>query len=232
MARMSQNSEPDDEAYEYIFKIVLLGDAGVGKSNLVYRFTKNSFNIGSKSTIAVEFSTKTVQLDDNKFCKAQIWDTSGQERYRSIASSYYRGAVGALVCYDISSRKSFENVTSWIKGFGEYADEDCLIMVVGTKMDLEDQREVPQQEGLEFARENGIAFIETSAKDATGVDTAFSRIVQEIYKLQVKRQALEADRVTNIRNVKGQTINLSAVDENMDEEQIEEERRRRRGCCG
>jgi len=105
-------------------------------------------------------------------------------------------------------------------------------MVVGTKMDLEDQREVPQQEGLEFARENGIAFIETSAKDATGVDTAFSRIVQEIYKLQVKRQALEADRVTNIRNVKGQTINLSAVDENMDEEQIEEERRRRRGCCG
>lgn len=100
---------------KFIFKIVLLGDSGVGKSNLVFRFTKNEFNKDSKSTIGVEFATKTVQIDDNKLVKAQIWDTAGQERYRSIASSYYRGAVGALLVYDVTDRNSFNHVPMWLK---------------------------------------------------------------------------------------------------------------------
>jgi Ras-related protein Rab-11A len=101
--------------FQFIFKIVLLGDSGVGKSNLVFRFTKNEFNKDSKSTIGVEFATKTVQIDDNKLVKAQIWDTAGQERYRSIASSYYRGAVGALLVYDVTDRNSFNHVPMWLK---------------------------------------------------------------------------------------------------------------------
>ena len=94
---------------QFIFKIVLLGDSGVGKSNLVFRFTKNEFNKDSKSTIGVEFATKTVQIEDNKLVKAQIWDTAGQERYRSIASSYYRGAVGALLVYAVTDRNPFKH---------------------------------------------------------------------------------------------------------------------------
>jgi Ras-related protein Rab-1A len=105
-------------------------------------------------------------------------------------------------------------------------------MIVGTKMDLEDKREVQQTEGLGFARENGLAFIETSAKDSIGVDTAFTRIVQEIFKLQVKSQGLNSDIGARSRQIKGETINLSAVDEDMDEEEIEEQMRQRsRGCC-
>lgn len=229
--------EAEDDTYEFIFKIVLLGDAGVGKSNLVYRFTKNDFNFGSKSTIAVEFSTKTVELDDNRSCKAQIWDTSGQERYRSIASSYYRGAVGALVCYDITSKRSFDSVLGWIKEFGKFADEDCLIMVVGTKMDLESKREVSQQDGLDFARENGLAFIETSAKDAVGVDTAFSRIVQEIYKMQIRRQGIGGGVGNNgivespLRHVRGETIKLRAEEQLTEDEKLEQTVQRKR-CCG
>lgn len=104
----------DSESYDFIFKIVLLGDSGVGKSNLVFRFTKNEFNKDSKSTIGVEFATKTVQIEDDKLVKAQIWDTAGQERYRSIASSYYRGAVGALLVYDVTDRNSFNHVREFV----------------------------------------------------------------------------------------------------------------------
>ncbi len=120
--------------------------------------------------------------------KAQIWDTAGQERYRSIASSYYRGAVGALLVYDVTDRNSFNHVPMWLKEVEENAEKDCLIMLVGNKMDLNEQRTVFVRDGRSFARKNGLAFIETSALDATGVDTAFQRILQEIYKTQTKKQ--------------------------------------------
>ncbi|KAI2493518.1 Rab-like small GTPase [Fragilaria crotonensis] len=186
----------DNESYDFIFKIVLLGDSGVGKSNLVFRFTKNEFNKDSKSTIGVEFATKTVQIEDNKLVKAQIWDTAGQERYRSIASSYYRGAVGALLVYDVTDRNSFNHVPMWLKEVEENAEKDCLIMLVGNKTDLNDQRTVFVRDGRSFARKNGLAFIETSALDATGVDTAFQRILQEIYKTQTKKQLKNVNRAT------------------------------------
>jgi len=169
---------------QHIFKIVLLGDSGVGKSNLVWRFTKNEFNQDSKSTIGVEFATKTVQIEDNKMVKAQIWDTAGQERYRSIASSYYRGALGALLVYDITDQNSFNNAPMWLKEVEENSEKDCLIMLVGNKMDLTEQRQVSVRDGRSYARKNGLAFIETSALDSTGVETAFQRILQEIYKQQ------------------------------------------------
>lgn len=221
---------------KFIFKIVLLGDSGVGKSNLVFRFTKNEFNKDSKSTIGVEFATKTVQIEDNKLVKAQIWDTAGQERYRSIASSYYRGAVGALLVYDVTDRNSFNHVPMWLKEVEENAEKDCLIMLVGNKMDLNDQRTVFVRDGRSFARKNGLAFIETSALDATGVDTAFQRILQEIYKTQTKKQLISANNgkggagsslyggAAGAQVQRGQAISLNAEP---DPSQTAE----RKGCC-
>ena len=122
----------DSESYDFIFKIVLLGDSGVGKSNLVFRFTKNEFNKDSKSTIGVEFATKTVQIEDDKLVKAQIWDTAGQERYRSIASSYYRGAVGALLVNDVTDRNSFNHVPMWLKEVEENVVEKMVAITTNT----------------------------------------------------------------------------------------------------
>eukprot|EP00578_Thalassiosira_sp_NH16_P011694 CAMPEP_0181125808 /NCGR_PEP_ID=MMETSP1071-20121207/27260_1 /TAXON_ID=35127 /ORGANISM="Thalassiosira sp., Strain NH16" /LENGTH=246 /DNA_ID=CAMNT_0023211301 /DNA_START=53 /DNA_END=790 /DNA_ORIENTATION=+ len=212
----------DSESYDFIFKIVLLGDSGVGKSNLVFRFTKNEFNKDSKSTIGVEFATKTVQIEDDKLVKAQIWDTAGQERYRSIASSYYRGAVGALLVYDVTDRNSFNHVPMWLKEVEENAEKDCLIMLVGNKMDLHEQRTVFVRDGRSFARKNGLAFIETSALDATGVDTAFQRILQEIYKTQTKKQ------LKSQGGGAGQTISLSSNQN----EVIENQQMRKKDVAG
>mmetsp|Transcript_12011 Transcript_12011/g.26354 ORF Transcript_12011/g.26354 Transcript_12011/m.26354 type:complete len:231 (+) Transcript_12011:103-795(+) len=229
----------DSETYDFIFKIVLLGDSGVGKSNLVFRFTKNEFNKDSKSTIGVEFATKTVQIEDNRLVKAQIWDTAGQERYRSIASSYYRGAVGALLVYDITDRESFNHVPTWLKEIEENAEKDCLIMLVGNKMDLDEQRAVFVRDGRSFARKNGLAFIETSALDATGVEIAFQRILQEIYKTQTRKQPGNIEEKANgaagsnggapAAPGKGTTIQLgAAVGEDFS---MPQQSRKQNNCC-
>jgi len=171
-----------DDEYDYLFKTVLIGDSGVGKSNLLTRFTRNEFNLESKSTIGVEFATRSVETD-GKVIKAQIWDTAGQERYRAITSAYYRGAVGALLVYDISKRSTYENVGRWLSELREHADENIVIMLVGNKRDLRHMRQVSTDEAKEFAQQNNLFFIETSALDSTNVELAFKRILSEIYQL-------------------------------------------------
>ncbi|KAG9497007.1 Ras- protein Rab-11B [Fusarium musae] len=156
--------------------IVLIGDSGVGKSNLLSRFTRNEFNLDSKSTIGVEFATRSIQVD-SKTIKAQIWDTAGQERYRAITSAYYRGAVGALLVYDISKHQTYENVTRWLKELRDHADANIVIMLVGNKSDLRHLRAVPTEEAKSFASENHLSFIETSALDASNVELAFQNIL-------------------------------------------------------
>ncbi len=133
-----------------LFPVVLIGDSGVGKSNLLSRFTRNEFNLDSKSTIGVEFATRSIQVDA-KTIKAQIWDTAGQERYRAITSAYYRGAVGALLVYDISKHQTYENVTRWLKELRDHADSNIVIMLVGNKSDLRHLRAVPTEEAKQFA---------------------------------------------------------------------------------
>lgn len=160
----------------------MIGDSGVGKSNILGRFTRNEFNLDSKSTIGVEFATRTVDVD-GKTIKAQIWDTAGQERYRAITSAYYRGAVGALLMYDISKGDSYENVTRWLTELREHADPQIVIMLVGNKCDLKHLRAIPTEEAKNFASENNLLFIETSALDATNVDLAFQNILTEIYRM-------------------------------------------------
>ncbi|KAJ3249879.1 Ras- protein Rab-11B, partial [Chytriomyces hyalinus] len=139
-----------DDEYDYLFKVVLIGDSGVGKSNLLSRFTRNEFNLDSKSTIGVEFATRTIQVD-GKTIKAQIWDTAGQERYRAITSAYYRGAVGALLVYDITKMSSYENVNRWLKELRDHADSNIQIMLVGNKSDLKHARAVATEESKTFA---------------------------------------------------------------------------------
>ncbi|KAJ8903984.1 hypothetical protein NDN08_000514 [Rhodosorus marinus] len=178
-----------DDEYDYLFKVVLIGDSGVGKSNLLSRFTRNEFSLESKTTIGVEFATRSI-VTEGKTIKAQIWDTAGQERYRAITSAYYRGAVGALILYDIAKKMTFENVERWLKELRDHADRNIVIMLVGNKCDLKHIRAVSEEEGTSFSERNKLSFIETSALEATNVEDAFSRILTEIYRL-VSQQQLE-----------------------------------------
>jgi len=178
-------ADANAQEYDYLYKIVLIGDSGVGKSNLLSRFTRNEFNIETKSTIGVEFATRSIQTD-GKIIKAQIWDTAGQERYRAITSAYYRGAVGALLVYDISKTATFKNVERWLSELRENASGNIVVMLVGNKCDLKYLREVQTETSKEFAEKNNLSFIETSALDSTNVEAAFHTILTEIFHRTVK----------------------------------------------
>jgi len=139
----------------------------------------------------VEFATKTVPTDEGKIIKAQIWDTAGQERYRAITSAYYRGAVGALLVYDISKHATFEACERWLNELRDHAEPNIVVMLVGNKSDLRHLRAVPTEDAMIFAEEHNLAFIETSALDASGVDTAFTRVLQEIQARMARKSMME-----------------------------------------
>ncbi|KAF7495710.1 Ras-related protein Rab-11A [Sarcoptes scabiei] len=180
-----------DDEYDYLFKVVLIGDSGVE----------------SKSTIGVEFATRSIQVD-NKTIKAQIWDTAGQERYRAITSAYYRGAVGALLVYDIAKHLTYENVERWLKELRDHADQNIVIMLVGNKSDLRHLRAVPTDEARAFAERNNLSFIETSALDSTNVEAAFQQILTEIYRIVSQKQIRNdnADDASSPDNISPVTI--------------------------
>ncbi|KAG8697022.1 Ras- protein Rab-11A [Ceratobasidium sp. 394] len=201
----------DGSTYDYLFKVVLIGDSGVGKSNLLSRFTRNEYNVESKSTIGVEFATRSINVD-GKTVKAQIWDTAGQERYRAITSAYYRGAVGALLVYDISKHATYVNVTRWLKELRDHADSNIVIMLVGNKSDLKHLRAVPTEEAKAFSAENGLFFIETSAMDASNVEAAFQNILTEVYRI-VSSKALESS-ADPIKPSGGETITVTPTVDN------------------
>ncbi|XP_071971037.1 ras-related protein Rab-25 isoform X1 [Engystomops pustulosus] len=181
----------EEDEYNFVFKVVLIGESGVGKTNLLSRFTRNEFNHDSRTTIGVEFSTRTLTLDGH-LVKAQIWDTAGLERYRAITSAYYRGAVGALLVYDITKHQSYESVDRWLKELYDHADASILVMLVGNKSDLKDEaREVPSEEAKMYADSNGLLFIETSALDSTNVELAFETILRDIYKKVLRSKGAE-----------------------------------------
>jgi Ras-related protein Rab-11B len=210
MSSEQQQRPQSDDSYDFLFKTVLIGDSGVGKSNLLSRFTRDEFNLESKSTIGVEFASRTVQTD-GKVIKAQIWDTAGQERYRAITSAYYRGAVGALLVYDISKRITYENVPRWLKELRDHADENIVIMLVGNKRDLRHMRAVTTDEAKEFAEQNRLFFIETSALDSTNVEAAFKRILSEILQL-LNRKDMEAAPALDANVGKPVDLNSQAKD--------------------
>ncbi|KAH7681376.1 Small GTPase superfamily ARF/SAR type protein [Dioscorea alata] len=175
-----------EEEYDYLFKVVLIGDSGVGKSNLLSRFTRNEFCLESKSTIGVEFATRTLKVE-GRIIKAQIWDTAGQERYRAITSAYYRGALGAVLVYDTTKHTTFENVSRWLKELRDHADSNIVIMLIGNKTDLKHLRAVATEDAQSFAEKEGLSFIETSALEAINVEKAFQTILAEIYRIISKK---------------------------------------------
>ncbi|XP_068109627.1 ras-related protein Rab-25 [Hyperolius riggenbachi] len=210
----------EDDEYNFVFKVVLIGESGVGKTNLLSRFTRNEFNHDSRTTIGVEFSTRTMTLD-GQLVKAQIWDTAGLERYRAITSAYYRGAVGALLVYDITKHGSYDSIERWLKELYDHADASIIVMLVGNKCDLSDEaREVPAEEAKMYADSNGLLFIETSALDSTNVELAFETILRDIHKRVLKSKG---------GSPRDNTVTLtSQVPTSESEAQAMEERR---PCC-
>ncbi|XP_004503285.2 ras-related protein RABA6b [Cicer arietinum] len=179
-----------DEECDYLFKAVLIGDSGVGKSNLLSRFAKDEFRLDSKPTIGVEFAYRNIKVRD-KLIKAQIWDTAGQERFRAITSSYYRGALGAVLVYDITRRSSYESVGKWLVELREFGGEDMVVILVGNKCDLSESREVDKEEGKAFAEEEGLCFMETSALKNLNVEQVFLQMITKILEITSQR-SLEA----------------------------------------
>ncbi|XP_058086273.1 ras-related protein RABA3-like [Magnolia sinica] len=183
----------DPEKIDYVFKIVVIGDSAVGKTQLLGRFTKDEFCFDSKSTIGVEFQTRTLTIK-NKVIKAQIWDTAGQERYRAVTSAYYRGALGAMLVYDITKRQSFDHVARWVDELRAHADNSIVIMLIGNKADLTDLRVVPTEDAVEFAEEQELFFSETSALNGENVEKAFFRLLEEIHGV-ISKKAMECVEV-------------------------------------
>ncbi|XP_047338959.1 ras-related protein RABA6b-like [Impatiens glandulifera] len=179
-----------DEECDYLFKTVLIGDSAVGKSNLLSRFAKDEFHLDSKPTIGVEFAYRTVKISD-KLIKVQIWDTAGQERFRAITSSYYRGALGALLVYDITRRSTFENLTKWLREIRGFSNTDMVVVLLGNKSDLVHLREVEIEEGQSLAKLENLCFMETSARENLNVESAFLQMVTRIHEVS-SQKILEA----------------------------------------
>jgi Ras-related protein Rab-1A len=175
-----------NDDYEFIFKVLLLGNSNVGKSSLFLRFVDDIWNDTFVPTIGVDFKIKTFDIDEKKI-KMQIWDTAGQERFKNITASYYRGGNGVLVVYDITDRDSFENLNSWLIEIEKNANKNVYKLLIGNKSDLEDKRKVTYQEGKDFATSNGMQFIETSAKTDSKVKDAFELLTQEIIKASLTK---------------------------------------------
>lgn len=140
----------------------------------------------SKPTIGVEFSTRSMLSEEKRKIKCQIWDTAGQEKFRAISSSYYRGAIGAFLIYDITKQTTFENIEKWIKELKEFGEAQMVIMLIGNKNDLKHLRVIKTEDAISFAEKHGINFMETSALDSTHIDEAFQKLVTGIFFLQIK----------------------------------------------
>lgn len=172
------------------YRYIIIGDTGVGKSCLLLQFTDKRFQPVHDLTIGVEFGARLVHVD-GKHIKLQIWDTAGQESFRSITRSYYRGAAGALLVYDITRRETFDHLASWLEDARQHANPNMTIILVGNKADLSQRRAVSLEEGEDFAREHGLLFLETSAKTSLNVDEAFLETATKIYD-KVKQGTIDA----------------------------------------
>ncbi|KAM0675170.1 hypothetical protein GVAV_001513 [Gurleya vavrai] len=169
------------EKYDYLYKIVLIGDSGVGKTNILYRLSQNEFFGDTKPTIGVEFDAKTFTFPEATI-KAQIWDTAGQERYRAITNAYYRGTMGALLVYDVTNRKTLDDCLHyWLLQLKEHASGNIIIALAGNKNDIKENREVSYEDGKDIAEKNNMLFFETSAKNGENVENAFKTLIKKIF---------------------------------------------------
>eukprot|EP00411_Alexandrium_monilatum_P014757 CAMPEP_0175256148 /NCGR_PEP_ID=MMETSP0093-20121207/38062_1 /TAXON_ID=311494 /ORGANISM="Alexandrium monilatum, Strain CCMP3105" /LENGTH=258 /DNA_ID=CAMNT_0016550501 /DNA_START=72 /DNA_END=846 /DNA_ORIENTATION=- len=208
--------------YDYLFKLLLIGDSGVGKSCLLLRFSDDTYQESYISTIGVDFKIRTFE-QDGKTVKLQIWDTAGQERFRTITSSYYRGAHGIIIVYDVTDKASFNNVHSWISEINKYAADGVNKLLVGNKCDRASAKVVGYDEAKELADSLGIQFMETSAKAGKNVEEAFHMMAREI-KQRVASQPQARAQNPNMALGAARPVNQSAAGA-----ASEQPRRRRRG---
>ena len=204
----------ENESSEMIFKIILIGDAGAGKTNILSKYIKNKFDESSKATVGVELSTKSFTIN-NSIVNTQIWDTAGQERYKSLTKAYYKGALGALIVYDITNRISFDNTDKWISDLRVSAEENISIILIGNKNDLKDKREVSKEAGENKAKSFDVAFMETSALTGENIEVAFKSLVEDVYNKFHK----DFESTAQIEIMRGKTI------------KIEESKTKNRKCC-
>jgi Ras-related protein Rab-1A len=186
-----------EEVYDYLFKLLLIGDSGVGKSSLLLRFSDDTYETNFNSTIGVDFKIKTVDLDD-KVVKLQIWDTAGQERFRTITSSYYRGAHGIIVVYDVTDTESFDNVKKWLQEIDKNAGEGAQKLLVGNKCDLASKKAVDYGTAKELADEMSMPFLEASAKNSSNVEAAFMAMTSAIKNAHAHVKLSESSRKPHI----------------------------------
>ncbi|KAL7692188.1 putative small GTP-binding protein [Plasmopara halstedii] len=184
--------------YDHLFKLVLIGDSGVGKSCLLLRFADDAFTESYITTIGVDFRFRTVKID-NKTVKLQIWDTAGQERFRTITSAYYRGADGIIMVYDVTSQESFDHVNDWLSEVNRYASEGTCKLLVGNKSDINDNKAVLYETAKAFADSLSIPFLETSAKNAQNVEEAFLTMASEL--IAIREMVGESNRPTGSKKL-------------------------------
>lgn len=175
---MQEFSDMNQE-YDYLFKLLLIGDSGVGKSSLLLRFADDAFSECYISTIGVDFKIRTVKVGD-KTVKLQIWDTAGQERFKTLTTAYYRSAHGVVLVYDVNHKDSFVHMEQWLAEIRKNARETINILLVGNKCDIIGRREVDYEVGKRFAEDLQMSFIETSAKDCTNVHKVFHTMAEEL----------------------------------------------------
>ncbi|KAK7455275.1 hypothetical protein VKT23_011148 [Stygiomarasmius scandens] len=203
--------------WHYVFKFIITGDAAVGKSSLLVRLTDQRFLANPDPTLGVEFGSKLISIpEENKVVKLQCWDTAGTESFRSITRSYYRGAAGCLLVYDVTSRKSFLNTRTWLADVREHADPHLTCILVGNKVDLCDEsssttkRQVSTEEAEIFAKEEGLLFVESSAKSGHNVEKAFEGAVRDILD-KIHRGVFDDDRSPGVRLSKPSNNNNNNV---------------------
>ncbi|XP_042287604.1 RAB3D, member RAS oncogene family, a isoform X1 [Thunnus maccoyii] len=168
-----------DQNFDYMFKLLIIGNSSVGKTSFLFRYADDSFTSAFVSTVGIDFKVKTIYRNDKRV-KLQIWDTAGQERYRTITTAYYRGAMGFLLMYDITSQESFNAVQDWATQIKTYSWDNAQVVLVGNKLDLEEDRQVPAEAAQRLATELGFQFFEASAKDNINVKQVFDKLVDVI----------------------------------------------------
>jgi Ras-related protein Rab-8A len=192
------------KTYDQLYKLLLIGDSGVGKTSLLFRFAEDAFNATFISTIGIDFKIRTIDIDGKKI-KLQVWDTAGQERFRTITTAYYRGAMGIILVYDVTCQTSFDNIRNWIKNTDEHASNDVEKMILGNKCDIEGKRVITFEKGERLAQEYGVKFYETSARESVNVETAFIEFARAIKVKEDKKN------VDNSQNGRG-GVNINAKD--------------------